>query len=330
MLYALRRFLHSVFLLFGVSVLTFLFTTLAPGNYFDEMRLNPQIAPETVTALRAQYELDRPLPVRYLRWVSSVARGEMGFSFAYNSPVAPLLWVRARNTLLLSLTATFFAWCVALPLGIWSAERLGRTPDHVVTSATAVLLVVPDLALALGLLLLAVRSGWFPPGGMVSVDFESFSLLHKLGDLLQHMILPVAALVLSSLPLLVRHVRAAVADVLGAPFLVAAKGHGIPKRRLLYHYALRAAANPLISLFGFSVGTLLSGSLLVEVVMSWPGLGPFLLEAILARDLYVVIGGVLLSTLFLLGGNFLADVFLYWADPRIRKENGAGSWRDAC
>src|SRR2546426_9622513 len=99
MRYFLHRLLQAAFLLIGVSVLTFLFTALAPGNYFDEMRLNPQIAPETVTALRAQYELDRPLPVRYLRWVASVARGEMGFSFAYNSPVAPLLWVRARNTL---------------------------------------------------------------------------------------------------------------------------------------------------------------------------------------------------------------------------------------
>ena len=320
MRYAFRRFLHSVFLLFGVSVLTFLFTTLAPGNYFDEMRLNPQIAPETVTALRARYELDRPLPVRYLRWVASVARGEMGFSFAYNSPVAPLLWVRARNTLLLSLTATFFAWCIALPLGIWSAERLGRTPDHVVTSATAVLLVIPDLALALGLLLLAVRSGWFPPGGMVSVGFGSLPWPRKLLDIAVHMALPVAALVLSAIPLLIRHVRAAVAEVLETGFMRAAQGQGIPRRRLLYRYALPAAANPLISLFGFSLGALLSGSLLVEVVMSWPGLGPLLLEAILARDLYVVIGGVLLSTLFLVGGNFVADLLSYWADPRIRTE----------
>ena len=325
MRYVLRRVGHAFLMLFGVSLLSFLFTTLAPGNYLDEMRLDPQIAPETLAALRAQYQLDQPLPVRYVSWLNSLIHGKMGFSFAYNSPVAPLLIVRARNTLLLTMVSTLFAWGLALPLGVWSAEHLGRLPDRLLSWGTAVGLVLPDLALALGLLLLAVKTGWFPPGGMVSVDFESFSLLHKLGDLLRHMILPVAALVLSSLPLLVRHVRAAVADVLGAPFLVAAKGHGIPKRRLLYHYALRAAANPLISLFGFSVGTLLSGSLLVEVVMSWPGLGPFLLEAILARDLYVVIGGVLVSTLFLLGGNFLADVLLYWADPRIRKESGAGS-----
>lgn len=321
MRYLLRRLGHAAFLLVGVSLVTFLFTVLAPGNYFDEMRLNPQIAPETIAALRAQYELDRPLPIRYTHWVSSLLRGDMGFSFAYNSPVAPLLLIRARNTLLLTVIATLLAWGIALPLGVWSAEHRGRLPDRLLTWGTAALLIIPDLALALGLLIIAVRSGRFPTGGMVSLNFDDLSLLGKLRDLLLHLALPVAALILSALPLLVRHVRAAVAEVLDAPFLLAAEGQGVPRRTLLYRYALPAAANPLISLFGFSIGTLLSGSLLVEVVMSWPGLGPFLLEAILARDLYVVIGGVLLSTLFLVGGNLLADVLLYWADPRIRAES---------
>ena len=318
MRYFFRRLLQAAFLLIGVSILTFLFSTLAPGNYFDEMRLNPQISPETVAALRAQYQLDRPLPIRYVRWVISLLHGEMGFSFAYNSPVAPLLWVRARNTLLLALTATLIAWALALPLGIWSATALGRMPDRALSSVTAGLLVIPELVLALGLLILAVRTGWFPTGGMVSAGVENFSALQKIRDILWHMELPVLALVLYALPMLVRHVRAAVAEVLEAPFLRAAESHGIRRRTLLYRYALRAAANPLISLFGFSVGTLLSGSLLVEAVMSWPGLGPMLLEAILARDLYVVIGGVLCSTIFLVAGNFIADLLIYWADPRIR------------
>ena len=323
MRYLLRRLGHGMFLLVGVSILAFLFTTLAPGSYFDEMRLNPQIAPETVAALRAQYGVDRPLPVRYASWVNSVIHGEMGFSFAYNSPVAPLLLGRARNTLLLTITATLLAWAISLPLGVWSAARLGRLPDRLFSWGTAALMVIPDLALALGLLVFAVRSGWFPTGGMASVDFETLSPLNKLRDLALHMILPVTALVLSALPLLVRHVRAAVADVLNAPFLLAAAGHGIPRRTLLYRYALPAAANPLISLFGFSIGALLSGSLLIEVVMSWPGLGPLLLEAILARDLYVVVGGILFSTFFLVGGNLLADLLLFWADPRIRTESSA-------
>lgn len=323
MRYLLRRLVHALLLIFGVSILTFLFTTLAPGNYFDEMRLNPQIAPETLVALRAQYQLDRPLPLRYASWLNSVLHGQMGFSFAYNSPVAPLLLTRAKNTLLLTITATFLAWLVALPLGILSAENLGRFPDRLISWGTAVFLVIPDLALALGLLVLAVRTGWFPTGGMASVDFASLSPLHKIRDLALHMALPVAVLVLSALPLLVRHVRAAVAEVLHAPFLLAAEGHGIPRTTLLLRYLLPAAANPLLSLFGFSIGALLSGSLLIEVVMSWPGLGPFLLEAILARDIYIVVGGVLLSTIFLSAGNFLADILLYWIDPRIRTESAS-------
>jgi len=323
MRFFLRRLSHAFLLLVGVSILAFLFTTLAPGNYFDEMRLNPQISPETLAALRAQYQLDRPLPVRYASWMNSVLHGQMGFSFAYNSPVGPLLFVRARNTLLLTITATLIAWGIALPLGVWSAERLGRLPDRLLSWATAALLVIPDLALALGLLVFGVRTGRFPVGGMTSLDFASLPPAGKLRDLALHMTLPVAALVLSALPLLIRHVRAAVAEVLNAPFMLAARGHGIPRRTLLYRYALRAAANPLISLFGFSIGVLLSGSLLVEVVMSWPGLGPLLLESILSRDLYVVIGGVLLSTIFLVSGNFVADILLYWADPRIRTKSGS-------
>ncbi|OLC31413.1 MAG: hypothetical protein AUH28_14210 [Acidobacteria bacterium 13_1_40CM_56_16] len=295
MRYFLHRLLQAAFLLIGVSILTFLFSALAPGNYFDEMRLNPQISPETVAALRAQYQLDRPLPVRYVRW-------------------------RARNTLLLTVIATLIAWALALPLGIWSATTLGRLPDRALSGVTAALLVIPDLVLALGLLIIAVRTGWFPTGGMVSVGFENLSPVQKFRDIALHMELPVIALVLSALPILVRHVRAAFADVLSTPFLRAAASHGIQQRTLLYRYALRAAANPLISLFGLSMGALLSGSLVIEVVMSWPGLGPLLLEAILARDLYVVIAGVLCSTIFLVAGNLLADVLLYLADPRIRTE----------
>jgi peptide/nickel transport system permease protein len=316
--YLLRRLLEGALLLIGVSFLTFLFSTLAPGNYLDEMRLNPQISSATLAALRSQYQLDAPLPVRYAKWIGSVTHGELGYSFAYNSPVAPLLWVRARITLLLTATATLLAWGLALPLGIWSAEKRGRSSERALSWATATLLVIPDLVLGLGLLIFAARSGWFPTGGLSSVGFDSMSLAEKLRDLAIHMALPVTALVLSALPILIRHIRAAMAEVLDAPHLRAAAAHGIPHGKLMYRYALRAAANPLIALFGFSVGTLLSGSLLVEIIMSWPGIGPLMLEAILARDLYVVIGGVLFSTVFLVAGNFLADLLLYWADPRIR------------
>lgn len=316
--YFSRRFLHAVVLLFGATVLTFLFTSLAPGDYFDEMRLNPRISPETLHALKVQNGLDRPLAVRYFVWLKSLTHGEMGYSFAYNTPVSELLAVRARNTLSLTVLSTLVAWCLALPLGVYSAAKQGRIFDRAVAAATTILLVIPDIALGLGLLMLGVYTRWFPTGGMTSVGSESWRFWPRALDFAQHLLLPATILVLSAQPLLVRHIRSAVAGALTENFMYAAKAHGISRNRLLWRYALPAAANPLISLLGFSLGALLSGSLLVEVITSWPGLGPLLLEAILSRDIYVVIGGVFLSTAFLIAGNLLADILLFWADPRIR------------
>lgn len=314
-----RRALHGVLLLVGVSVLSFAFFELAPGDFYDEVELNPQISPETLAHLRARHGMDRSLPERYLSWVASVLRGELGYSLAYNSPVGPLLWPRARNTLVLTGLATLVTWIVAVPLGVWWAARSGRWGDRLGAVGSSVLLTVPDLVLALGLLLIAVRSGVVPTGGMVSPGFGELGAWERVRDLGAHLLLPVAALVLGSLPVVVRHVRASMVEVLRSPFVQAARGHGIPARRVLFRHALPAAANPLISLFGFSVASLLSMSLLVEVVMSWPGLGPLMLEAILARDLYLILGPVMASAGLLVAGNLLADVLLFVADPRIRE-----------
>ncbi|MCP3956592.1 MAG: ABC transporter permease [bacterium] len=316
-----RRLLHGLLLLLGVSVLTFAFTEIAPGDYFDEMRLDPRISAETVEALRSRYGLDRPLHERYLRWLGSVLRGEFGHSFAYHTSVGSLLWVRARNTLLLTGLATGLAWLIAVPLGAWAAASKRRWVRALFGGGTSLLLAIPDILLALLFLLLAVRTGWFPVGGMASLDYPSFDAWGKVKDLVHHFALPVTAMTLATLPVLVRHVHASMSEVLRSPFLLSARGFGIPPRRLLFRYALPVAANPLISLFGHSVGSLLSASLLIEVVLSWPGIGPLLLESILARDVHVVIGAVLMSTVLLIVGNLLADVLLYAADPRIRVES---------
>ena len=319
--YLERRAIHAVLLLIGASLLSFLFSSLAPGSFFDEMKLNPQISPETVAALRAQYGLDQPLPVRYLRWVKSVFRGEWGYSFAYNQPVRSLLMVRARNTLLLTTLAMALAWLIAVPIGVWIASRRGRWDDQLALASTSLLLSVPELVLALGLLYLVIRTHALPVGGMVSTGFDRLGSGEQIRDLAAHLIVPVTTLVLASLPILIRHVRASMMEVLQAPFIQAARGHGIGRSRLLFCYALPAAANPLISLFGLSVAGLLSGSLLVEVITGWPGLGPLLLEACFSRDIYVVIGVVMASTMFMILGSLLADVMLVVADPRVRTDH---------
>jgi peptide/nickel transport system permease protein len=198
--------------------------------------------------------------------------------------------------------------------------RLGTVPvaaHQIAINVASLTFMVP---LGLSFLALAVRTGWFPAGGMVSAGFEDFSKWQQVRDLLWHLVLPVAALTLGSLPVLLRHVRAALLAVLDSSFIRAASGYGIPRRRILWFHALPAAINPLVSLFGLSLAALLSISLLAEVIMSWPGLGPFLLEAVLAHDVYVVVGAVTFSTFFLLAGTALADLLLFAADPRIRTE----------
>jgi peptide/nickel transport system permease protein len=307
-------------LLIGVSALCFLFTEMAPGSFFDEMRLNPQISPATISMLRARYGLDKPLLVRYGRWMKSALHADLGYSMAYNVPVAPLLWSRAKNTLLLATVALVLAWLISVPLGVLAANRRGGPLDRAVMLATSTLVSVPELVFAVALLAIAVRWRILHVGGMMSPDFESLSSWGKLRDVFLHLVLPACVLVLCETAVIVRHVRASVLEVLNAPYVQAARGFGTGPARLLFRHVLPVAANPAISLLGFSLAGLLSGSLMVEVVCGWPGLGPLILEATLSRDFYLVIGGIMFSALFTIGGNLIADIMLLALDPRIRGE----------
>jgi len=319
-----RRLADSLLLLAAVSVLSFALAQLAPGDYFSELQNDPRVSAQTVAGLRGRAGLDRPFPVRYARWVASVAHGDFGYSLAYNGPVAPLLGERIRGTLLLTSVATLVAWVLALPLGIWNATVRGTWRDRVSQAILAVLLTVPELLLAILALLLAAETGWFPAGGMASPrfagSFVEMSGWLRLRDLAWHLALPAGVLAVGMLPMLIRHVRASMLEAMDSPFALSARAHGIPRRRLLFRHLLPAAMNPLVSLFGFSLGTLLSTSLLVEVVMGWPGLGPLFLEAVMARDLALVLAVVMCSSALLIGANLLADLLLYRFDPRIRME----------
>ena len=318
MRYAVGRLLHGLILLAAVSFAGFSFAQMAPGDYYTDLRVDPRIAPETIEALRQQAGLSRPFLVRYGDWASSVARGDFGYSLTYSAPAGPLLKERITATLLLTGAATFIAWLLAIPIGIWSATHRRGWPDLLAKAVLSILLILPDLLVAIGFLMLAVETGWFPTGGMASSDASSMTAGARLRDLLWRLTLPAGVLVLGMLPALVRHVRAAMIEAIDAPFALAARAHGIPSRRRLFRHLLPVAANPLIGLLGLSLGALLSASLLVEVVMGWPGLGPLLVDAILARDIAVVLGSVLLSATFLIAGNLVADVLLYRLDPRIR------------
>jgi peptide/nickel transport system permease protein len=315
--YIFRRVARAVLVLLATSVLCFVLSEIAPGSYFDELSLNPQVSAQTVAGLRAQYGVDRPLPTRYWLWLRSSLRGDFGYSFAYNAPVRPLLMLRARNTLLLTVTATLLAWLLAVPLGSWSALHRGGWLDRAVTTGSSFLLSVPEIALVLAALVFAVRTRALPAGGMMSTSFDSFSWWGRVRDIAVHLVIPATVLALGIVAIVVRHVRSSVAEVLESPYIQSARGHGVPTGRLLIRHVLPAAANPAISLFGLSLATLLSGSLTVEVITGWPGLGPLVLEATLARDPYVVIGAVMLSAVVVIVATLFADLLLLATDPRI-------------
>ena len=302
-------------LMLGVSVLSFILSSLVPGNYFDEMRLNPQVSSQTLAHMRLDYGIDETLPHRYLHWFRNAVRGDFGFSFAYNMPVSSLIWQRLSNTLLLAGTATALVWIVGVPVGIFSARFTWA--NRITSLGSAALLSVPELAVILLFLAFFVRIGTMPLGGIAEGNGNAGWA--RIGATALHLLIPVLALAIVGLPIVLQHTSTAMKEVLEAPFIQAARGHGISPARLLLRHALPAAANPLISLFGLSLAALVGTSLLAEVVTGWPGLGPLFVESIFARDFYVVIAIVMLSSSFLIVGNLVGDLLLFAADPRIRR-----------
>jgi peptide/nickel transport system permease protein len=318
MQFLLRRLLHGLLVLFCASALTFVLMNAAPGDFFEELRMNPEISGDTLAALRSTYGFNQPIAARYIYWLRSGLRGDWGFSFAYRSPAGPLVWSRARNTLLLTVAAMLLAWLLAIPIGSWVASKPGSILDLFLNASVSVLLAIPELVLALILLVVAVRTRSLPAGGMASVGSFGMGLGDRLIDLARHLFLPALCLAAGLFPIIVLHVRTAMMESLKSPFIAAANAYGIPFQRVLFRHALPAAANPLISLFGLSLGTLVSSSMLVEVIFGWPGLGQLLLHAILERDFYVVIDSSVLATAFFLAGSLIADILIYANDPRIR------------
>jgi len=313
----LERAIRAAVLLFGVSLLSFLLLEAAPGDFFDELRLNRQISPATIAALRAEYGLDAPLMTRYARWVTAALHGHFGYSLQYRVPVERLLWHRAGNTLLLTGVALALAWLLALGVGLATAVTNRRWPDRLAGGFAAALLALPDVLITLVLLSIAAHSGWLPAGGMSSLA-RAPGLTAAAVDLARHMTVPVIILVISIAPGLLQHVRHALAEAVPFPLALALTARGLPRRRVIVRHALRLAAAPLAALGGLSLGTLLSASLLVEALVGWPGLGALLLEAVSSRDEYVIVGATIVSTLFLVCGNAIGDAVLYVTDPRAR------------
>jgi peptide/nickel transport system permease protein len=313
----LERATRAAILLIGVSFLSFLLLAAAPGDFADDLRLNPQVSPATIDALRVEFGLDAPLLTRYTRWLRATARGHLGYSVTYRLPVERVIWRRAGNTLLLTLTSLVIAWSLAMAIGLAAAIARGGTLDRTVGLLAAALLGIPELLIALALLTYSAHTGWLPVGGMSSPD-ASTGTWSALRDLAAHMTIPVAVLTLATMPGLLQHVRRALESSVPPPLATALAARGLPRTRLVARHALRLASAPLAALGGLTVGSILSAGLLVEVIVGWPGMGTLMLEAVLARDPFVIVAATVLSTAVLIAGNAIGDLLLYAADPRTR------------
>lgn len=317
--FLLRRLLSLIPLLMGVTLLAFLLIYLAPGDFLSQMAENPTIRPETIDAMRRKFGLDQPWFVQYFLWLKNVfLHLDFGESFAYRQPVFSVIIPRLGNTLILAVAAAIVAWGIAIPLGILAAVRQYSWVDKSASLFAFIGLSIPELFFALLMMYFAAKTGWFPVGGMRSLDFNDLSFGGKMLDLAHHLVLP--AIVLGTVPTAgrMRQMRANLLDVLRLDYVTTARAKGLDENTVVFKHAVRNAINPLITLFGFTIASLLSGSFIVEIVMAWPGLGSLTLEALLKQDLYLVMGSVVIAATMLVLGNLIADVLLAVADPRIK------------
>lgn len=319
--YIVKRLAQALLTLLLASALSFFIIQLAPGDYLDNLRQNPQISEETIKRLQEQFGLDRPIVEQYFLWLKQVVtKGDFGVSFAYaQRPVTALLWERVPATLLLSITSLIATWAIAIPLGIIGAVHQNRKIDRVLRVLSYIGQGFPTLITGLLLLFFAqLTSPLFPVGGMTSIDFADLNIFGKILDIAWHMILPTIALSITGFAGLQRITRGELLDVLRQDYIQTARAKGLPENRVIYVHALRNAINPLITLLGFEFASLLGGAFITEYYFNWPGLGRLLLQAVQAQDLYLVMAGLIMGAVMLLVGNLLADLALKAVDPRIK------------
>ncbi|RMH67034.1 MAG: ABC transporter permease [Cyanobacteria bacterium J003] len=316
----LRRLGEALITLLLASALSFAIMQLAPGNYLDNLKADPQISLERLQELERQFGLDKSPVEQYFRWLWQIIRyGNFGTSFVYQRSVASLLWERVPATLLLSLSSILLTWGLAIPLGIWAAVTQDRWSDRLLRVVSYIGQGFPSFITALLLLFLAQSTPLFPVGGMTSLFYDDLPWWGKILDIGWHLILPSVALTLTSFAGLQRLMRGNLLDVLRQNYIQTARAKGLPESRVIYVHALRNAVNPLITLLGFEFANLLSGAFIAEFFFNWPGLGRLILQAVTAQDIYVVMASLMMGAVMLIVGNLLADLLLKWADPRIRQ-----------
>ena len=315
--YILKRILQTIPLLILVSIISFFIIRLSPVDPLAELKLNPSISKETLKAEQQRMGLDKPLPVQYILWAKAFVTGDLGVTTT-GEKVSVKLAERIPNTLLLTVVVIFLTWSVGVPLGVLAAVKWKTPIDRVLTVLTSIGMAIPSFFFAILLLIFAVKSGWFPVGGLTSYNYDEMNFIQKFFDIAHHLFLPVTVLFTLSLAGLQRQMRANLLDVLDSDYVKFARAKGLSETKVIFKHALRNAVNPMITLLGFEFSSLLSGAALTEFVFQYPGLGRLILEAVLKSDINLVMASLMIGAIMLVVGNLIADILLIVTDPRIR------------
>lgn len=323
--YIIRRLFILIPFLFMVSALAFFVIQLPPGSFVDTYRRNLEAQGGTVSdaqvrALEARYGLDKPVLVQYGVWISNIIlRGDFGNSFRYQRPVADILWERLPRTIVISLLSIVLTWIIAVPLGIYAALKQNSFWDYLLTLLSFIGLSVPAFLLAIVLMYFVfTRTGWLVTG-LYSPEFQNAPWsLAKFIDLLKNIWLPLLVLAVTGAAGTIRVLRATLLDELQKPYVTTARAKGLPEWKVILQYPVRLAVNPLVSTIGWLLPAVVGGELVVSKVLNLPTVGPIILEATLAQDMYLAGAFVLLLSTLTLVGTLISDVMLAWLDPRIR------------
>jgi peptide/nickel transport system permease protein len=322
--FLLRRLGLAAVTVFAITLVTFTILHLPPGDFVSAYAAQAAASGTAISAaeadaLRLAYGLNQPLYVQYFKWLSMIASGNFGRSFEYGRPVTEVIGDRLWLTILLSLGSVVVTWGLALPIGIYSAVRQYSIGDYVFTLIGFIGLAVPNFLLALIVMYFGLR--WFnlSVGGLFSADQQlapwSWT---KLLDLIRHLPVPMLILSLAGTAQLVRIMRANLLDELRRPYVMTARARGLPERKVIFRYPVRAALNPFASTIGYLLPLAVSGSVIISVVLSLPTVGPILLRALLSQDMLLALTIILMLGVLTVIGTLLSDLLLMWIDPRIR------------
>lgn len=310
--YFIRRVLSMIPILVGISVISFSIMYLAPGKP-AVMNLDPTVSAEARQRQLSALGLDDPAPVQYMKWLTAAMRGDFGTSYIRKRPVSQMIGERLPATLLLMGSSLFLAAIVAIPLGILSAHKQYTPLDYGITTGSFLGIAVPDFWLGLMLIMLfSVNLGWTPVGGIGTLGAE-FSLI----DRLHHLILPTIVLATGSMAALTRYTRSSMLEVLHQDYIRTARAKGFRESKVVLKHGFRNGLIPVITLFGLMLPTLVGGSVIVEKLFNWPGLGLLFIEATFQRDYPVIMALVMLGAVLTVLGNLLADLLYAMVDPRI-------------